>query len=259
MTKKLDTIGNDETPTQKNGKRKAFIAFVLDESGSMNTGREATITGMNEQIQQIRETFKDSQDVEPIVTFVKFNGNVNPLYVNKTLAELKDFGPNDYSPNGMTAMYDGVGYVLNALENADGINDEDTSVLVVVISDGVENSSVEHNAQTIADRVKAFNDTKRWTFTYLGSNVDLTQVRAQTGFVAGNSISYDSSSAGGYAQAFNTHNASFRTYLSTRNVSASVLRASAGLGEVNFYAPTTNSATVASTDAILDNKTDAKA
>ena len=263
MTNKIDAIVNDETP--KIEKRKAFIAFVLDESGSMATGREATISGMNEQIQQIKSTFKDSKDVEPIVTFVKFNGIVTPLYVNKTLEDLKEFTPADYQPNGSTAMYDGVGYVLNTLENSEGISDEDTSVLVVVISDGEENQSREHNSSTIADRVNKFNETKRWTFTYLGSNVDLTKVQQSTGFRMGNTISFDSSSNATYAKGFASHAQGFSNYLSDMNVSSSVLRASKmSLSSDSFYTSTTGTVNSSTSQANgestseSENKTESK-
>jgi hypothetical protein len=252
MTKKLDGLENE---VEKTGKRKAFFAFVLDESGSMSTGKQATITGMNEQIQQIRSTFKYSADVEPVITFVKFNGIVTPLYVNKGLDELKDFTDADYNPNGMTAMYDAVGYVLNTLDQAEGINDEDTSVLVVVISDGDENSSREHSAQAIADRVKAYNDTKRWTFTYLGSNVDLTRVRANTGFAMGNTVTFDSSNAIGYTQAFHSHNASFGNYVADMNVSARGLRSlKKSLAVNDFY-----TAQASSADSSTQSSAEAKA
>lgn len=242
MAKKLDELEAVAKPRE--GKRKAFIAFVLDESGSMQTGKAATISGMNEQIQQIKLNFKDSKDVEPIITFVKFNGNVTPLYENKTLAELKEFSNEDYQPNGSTAMYDGIGYVLNVLENAAGIEDEDTSVLVVVVSDGQNTDINEHTPESIAERVKKFNETKRWTFTYLGSNVDLTEVSARSGVLRGNMASFNSSSSMGYTQAFDTHNIAFASYLGGVKT-----RASKGLmadSVDDFYASSSESKTESS-------------
>lgn len=211
---RLDNVKQDEpVVVDPNHKRKAFIAFVVDESGSMGAGREATMRGMNEQIQMIKSQFKDSKDVEPIVTAVKFNQVVTPLFVNKTLDDLIEFTEATYQPNGMTAMYDAVGYVLNQLELAEGINDEDTTVLVVVVSDGEENSSREHNSQGIADRIKAFNETKRWTVTYLGANQDLTVVSQKTNIHAGNTMSFDSSNNATYSVAFSRQSKGMANYL----------------------------------------------
>lgn len=229
MSNRIDAVESEEQVTA--GKSKAFIAFIVDESGSMGMGREATMRGMNEQIQMVRNKFKDSKIVEPIVTVVKFNETVTPLFVNKTLNELVEFTDETYRPNGGTAMYDAVGYVLNQLEAAQGINDEDTSVLVVVVSDGEENSSKEHSSQAIADRIKAFNETKRWTVTYLGANQDLTVVQAKTNVYAGNTMSFSSANNGTYNAAFHTHNASMDTYLSARSVTRKMSAVS------NFYAP----------------------
>ena len=229
MSNRIDAVENEEQ-IDLNHKRKAFIAFIVDESGSMGAGREATMRGMNEQIQMVRNKFKDAPGVEPIVTVVKFNEHVNALYVNKTLNELSEFTEETYTPNGGTAMYDAVGYVLNQLESAKGINDEDSSVLVVVVSDGEENSSKEHTSQMIADRIKSFNETKRWTVTYLGANQDLTVVQAKTNVYAGNTMSFNSSNNVTYAAAFRGHNRAMDTYMT--NISSSVPTV---LASLNFY------------------------
>ena len=73
---RLDKVGEEDKVSTE--KRKAFIAFVVDESGSMQTGKKETISGINEQIQAIRNTFKDSKDVEPIVSLIKLLASVPP-------------------------------------------------------------------------------------------------------------------------------------------------------------------------------------
>ncbi len=208
---RLDKV--EKAEEVKTGKRKAFIAFVLDESGSMSTGREATIVGMNEQIQQVKSTFKDNADVEPVVTFVKFNGEVKPIFVNKGLDELREITEQDYQPNGGTAMYDGVGFVMNALEQHPDISDASSTVLVVVVSDGEENSSQEFTSEKIAEKVKGYNETKRWKFTYLGANQDLGVVSQRTGVLRGNTASFSAQNAQGYSAGFNTHNIALASYL----------------------------------------------
>lgn len=224
---RLDNVGGEEDMVSKE-KRKAFIAFVIDESGSMQTGKDETIRGINEQIQAIKNQFADSKEIEPIVSLVKFNERVSSVFINKTLSELKEFTDNEYSPNGMTAMYDGVGHMLNILEQTSEIDKEDSTVLIVVVSDGEENASKEHTSATIAERIKKFNETKRWTFTYLGANQDLSVVSQKTNIYAGNTMSFDSLSSNGYFRAFVFHNASFARYLTS-------LSATAVTNTFNFY------------------------
>lgn len=230
---KLDKVVKDEQ--EKVGKRKAFIAFVLDESGSMSTGREATIIGMNEQIQQVKLTFKDNKDVEPVVTFVKFNGEVHPIFVNKGLDELKEITEQDYQPNGGTAMYDGVGFTMNALEQHPDIGDASSTVLMVVVSDGEENSSHEFNSEKIAEKVKGYNETKRWKFTYLGANQDLGVVSQRTGVLRANTASFNASSAQGYSVGFSAHNRAFANYISA-NANALTLNDLQEVSDSAFYA-----------------------
>jgi Mg-chelatase subunit ChlD len=249
---RIDSIKTEEpVVVDPNHKRRAYIAFVVDESGSMGAGREATIRGMNEQIQMIKNMFKDSQNVAPIVTAVKFNETVTPLFVNKTLNELIEFTEDTYRPNGGTAMYDAVGYVLNQLDSAEGINDDDTTVLVVIVSDGEENSSKEHTSEMIAGRVKSFNETKRWTFTYLGANQDLSVVSQRTSFHVGNTKSFNSSNNATYTMAYNSHNMALCSYL--QDVSAPVLRRAA---RTDFYsgAPESNETEEESSDTKATSK-----
>ncbi len=226
---RLTQIEEDEKKVEgrKNKTRKAFIAFVLDESGSMASGTKATISGMNEQIQQVKKTFRDNDEIVPVVSFVKFNSEVSTIFLDKGLKDLKEISENDYKPEGGTAMYDGVGFMLQHLKKSEGIDDEDSSVLVVIVSDGEENSSRKFNSRTIAEYVKSYQDTKRWTFAYLGANQDLAVVSETTNVYASNTMSFDSSNDMTYATGLRSHAISFNSYLG--NVSKGVL------SSTNFY------------------------
>jgi len=242
---RLDDVKQDEpvVPVDPSRKRKAYIAFIVDESGSMSSGREATMRGMNEQIQMIKTQFKDSTDVEPIVSVIKFNQTVNPMCVNKTLNDLIEFTEKSYQPNGMTAMYDAVGYMLNQFEISDGINDDDTTVLMVVVSDGEENSSKEHTSEKISERIKTWNETKRWTITYLGANQDLTVVSQKTNIHSGNTMSFDSTNNSTYSLAFAVQTKGMSNYLS--NISSSKYKVAACT--TDFYAEPKNEPEINST------------
>ena len=172
-------------------KPKVFISFVLDESSSMSIGRDAIESGMNEQIQTIKNKFGDGE-VESVVSFVKFNQDVTPLYIGKTIDDLVEFEKGSYSPNGSTALYDAVGFTLDKMEKMEGINDEANSALLVVITDGEENSSKKFNSKQIAERVSALEKSDKWTITYLGPNdVDLSKVQKDTKMSLGNMYSAD--------------------------------------------------------------------
>lgn len=195
----MNTIKQKDVQERKS---KVFISFVLDESGSMSVGKDAVVSGLNEQIQTLKSKFKDSQ-AEVVVSFVKFADNIISLYEGKTLENLVEFESHAYKPNGSTALYDGVGYCLDMMERMDGINDEGNSALVCVATDGEENASRHFNSKQIAEKIQSLQNTKRWTITYLGPNtVDLSKVKQNMHTYFGNMYSADLTSSVGYERAF---------------------------------------------------------
>ena len=68
--------------------------------------------------------------------------------------------------------------------------------MVSIISDGQENSSVDWTSERLAEKIQQLQDTGRWTFSYVGANVDLSKVQQQTGIHISNIMSYTSDAAG---------------------------------------------------------------
>jgi hypothetical protein len=67
---------------------------------------------------------------------------------------------------------------------------------VCVLSDGLENASRFYSYAAVADRIRRLTATGRWTFTYLGSNQDLSVVSRDLGIAPGNMASYQASPVG---------------------------------------------------------------
>jgi hypothetical protein len=100
-----------------------------------------------------------------------------------------------YVPDGSTAMLDAVGQTIDRLER-EGSQIDEASVLVCVISDGQENSSTDYNYESVAERIQRLTATERWTFTYLGSNQDLSIVSEYLSIPMANMTSYASTAEG---------------------------------------------------------------
>jgi len=233
----MNTIKQKDIESKKS---KVFISFVLDESGSMQTGRKEIISGMNEQIQSIKNKFSGTI-VEPVVSFVKFADNVISLYEGKTMDDLKEFELMGYVPNGSTALYDAVGYTIDMVSKFDGINEEGNSSILVIVTDGDENASKRYNSSQIAEKVQTLSKTGRWTVTYLGpNNVDLTKVKQGINTSYGNMLRADLTSSVGYKGAFKSIGASMDSFygaVATNAVSG------ASFSSSNFYANENNSST----------------
>ncbi len=189
------------------GRKNAYITFVVDESGSMGSVREVTVSGINEQIQQVKRDFggKNSEKVKAIVSLIRFNDKVKPVFMYSDIDSLKEITLDEYKPDGGTAMYDAVGYAINQLKMREDIDEENTSSLIVVVSDGQENSSREITAKQLADTISKLNETKRWTVTYLGANQDLSKVSQSTNIYVGNTMSFSTQNPQHVTAAFNSN------------------------------------------------------
>lgn len=222
---KKTTVVTTTTTTYFEG-LKTRIAILLDSSGSMSSIQREAVDMFNEQVRAIK---KGAAEVDTRVTLATFASNANtPVFFNTDVANLKELDYNQYVPEGGTAMYDSIGNTIETLKALPESSDENTSFLMVIISDGQENASKKYNASRIAELVKGLQDGKRWTFSYLGANQDLTKVSQQLGFHMGNMQVFASNSAG-------TREASLVNTVSTSNYMN--MRTRGVKGVTNFYDP----------------------
>ena len=142
-----------QDPMQIDKKKKTYIAVVLDSSGSMQKIKKEVIQGFNEHAATIRAGSGNQLDSK--VCLMTFASYVNPPVLWCVDAkQLKDLTEESYKPDGMTAMLDCVGVTIDKLEEQEDIEDEQTAVLVLVVSDGRENNSRKETYPSIAERVQ---------------------------------------------------------------------------------------------------------
>ena len=153
--------------------QKIYNLIVLDASGSMYSIRNEAIAGVVETVQTIRTAQKDNVNQEHLFSLVVFNGKgIATVYDRMPIDKVPNLDANDYQPTDNTPLYDAMG---NAITNLQRYINEDDNVLVTVITDGYENSSVEWNHQRIFQLVEDLKK-KNWLFTYIGANQDALKV-----------------------------------------------------------------------------------
>ena len=153
--------------------QKIYNLIVLDASGSMYSIRNEAIAGVVETVQTIRTAQKDNVNQEHLFSLVVFNGKgIATVYDRMPIDKVPDLDANDYQPTDNTPLYDAMG---NAITNLQRYINEDDNVLVTVITDGYENSSVEWNHQRVFQLVEDLKN-KNWLFTYIGANQDALKV-----------------------------------------------------------------------------------
>ena len=180
--------------------------LVLDRSGSMQSCWTSTINGLNEQLGTIRTLEEKYPEQKYFITLVVFDNEIDTIIEDTPISEVKDFDGTEFIPRGMTSLHDAMGISITNLKaklaNKDKNSDSISTALVVVMTDGDENSSKEYNADSVKKLIDELDATDAWTFSYMGANQDAVLTAKSFGISIGNSVNYSSTSKG--ASAANT-------------------------------------------------------
>jgi hypothetical protein len=77
-----------------------------------------------------------------------------------------------------------------SLSLRDIAKDQRPAVIFCILTDGEENSSHKYNNQDIRSMVETA-ESKEWTFTFLGANIDAFAVGSSFGMRMSNTVSYN--------------------------------------------------------------------
>jgi uncharacterized protein YegL len=144
---------------------------VLDKSGSMQAVEEAVVEGYNDYLSELRE-----QGGETLFSLTTFDTRFEHVCVAEPLAAVAELDSRGYRPGGCTALYDAIGHTVLRTEQRLAAEDRgEEKVLVVVMTDGLENSSTDYDAHAIAELVRSYDERPNWTFVYLGAGHDTIQ------------------------------------------------------------------------------------
>ncbi|MGB3343110.1 MAG: vWA domain-containing protein [Aequorivita sp.] len=178
--------------------KKTLYHFVLDKSGSMFNCRETTILGFNKQLETIQQLQKEFPDQEFKVSLTTFDDNVENIFNQTELGSFEKLSPQMYIPNGCTALLDAIGISINQIRTASEseiLNDE-MSVVMIILTDGMENASREFNYHQIAGMIKNLEQTEKWTFTFLGADIDALHTSKMLNIRAENVMSFNKEDMG---------------------------------------------------------------
>lgn len=168
------------------------IVFVVDRSGSMQSVASDMIGGFNKFI----KTQKDNKVGECTVTFNQFDDIFENVYKNVLVEDVRDLDDKTYVPRSMTALYDAVGRTIDEVGSElanlpEGQRPE--KVLVVILTDGLENASNTFTRKDVQEKIKLQTETYKWEFVYIGANQDSWAVGESLGISGSNTINYVSS------------------------------------------------------------------
>lgn len=174
---------------KKENKTTTSILFVLDKSGSMSSCESGTVSGFNEYINNLKKDKKNSYKF----SLTLFDTVYDKRYSNVPLSKVEELSKDNYQPSGMTALYDAACSTIKDAEKSAKKNDK---FLVVIMTDGEENSSQEYTDKDLKAMIKKLEATKKWTFVFLGANQDSYAVARKYGLSAQNVSNYNSTDKG---------------------------------------------------------------
>lgn len=166
---------NQTSSTNGFQNRTVHNLIILDESGSMEEIKQATITGFNEVVQTIKGVEKQFPEQEHFVSLVTFNGlGIKNKLFNKKVKNLSEIDERTFQPDASTPLFDAIGFSVNKLKREIEAQN-DRAVLVTILTDGEENASTEYTGASVK---KLIDEMKKrgWTFTYIGANHDVERV-----------------------------------------------------------------------------------
>lgn len=164
---------------------------IIDRSGSMASIRDETESG-------VRHYVREQQKLPGKATLSLFQFDTEHEQVHD-FTNLSDVPEYTLSPRGMTALNDAVGFAIARTgERLAAIpeNERPGRVLVLIVTDGEENASQEHNAKQIGEMIEHQRSAYKWEFTFIGANQDVFKEAGKLGLSRDQSLSYAATRSG---------------------------------------------------------------
>lgn len=169
------------------------VVVLLDRSGSMKGLEDATVSGVNEFVNQLK--------VEPgevNLKAVQFDTLGYDVIFDKPLKEVPLMTRSMFEPRGGTPYYDSLARTIRDLGKELSDTPEDRrpgKVVIMTMTDGLENSSQEFNrfqegASRLAAMIKEQTEKYNWTFLYMGANQDAIAAAIDIGIAPGQAATY---------------------------------------------------------------------
>lgn len=146
------------------------LVFILDRSGSMSGLEADTIGGYNAMLAKQQAVVGECH-----ITTVLFDNNYELLHDRIDIKAVSPMTDKEYQVGGSTALHDAIGRTICKIANAQKHTADDyraEKVMVVIITDGEENSSREYSSDKVKAQIERQKTKYGWEFIFLGANIE---------------------------------------------------------------------------------------
>ena len=182
---------------------RTLVGVVLDRSGSMSSVLHDTIGGFNTFVENQRDAKNDQ-----VYVVTQFDHEYEVIQDSVDLDDVITLNQKNYVPRGGTALLDAMGQTIHAMDAALAADKSIKQVILVVLTDGDENSSKEFTRDQVFKLITE-RSKKNWDFTFLGAGQDAIGEASKLGI--GNSLQYINNGVG-TQQAFSSISRSVNNY-----------------------------------------------
>jgi hypothetical protein len=161
------------------------LVFLLDRSGSMHSIASDVIGGFEAFVAEQR-----AGEGLCTATLAQFDNEYEVVYRGIALGQVP---PLALWPRGSTALHDSMGKLITdtaAEINALPEDDKPGTVIVAIMTDGMENASQEWRQPDIKALVEQQTNDHGWEFLYMGADQDAVEVGRGLGVKDGQAVTY---------------------------------------------------------------------
>lgn len=179
------------------------IGFVLDASGSMEDVADHAVRGFNALVTEQKKITGSAQ-----LSLTLFSNDLRLLYDGVPIAEIGALDQELYRPSGGTALYDGIGSMIDQIAAR---TDSTSKVIIAIMTDGAENCSKKYNAEQVAQKIFERRITYDWQFLFLSAAQNALDTGLSLRIAKSNIVDFTASSDG-LTKIMHSLNAGLRAY-----------------------------------------------
>jgi uncharacterized protein YegL len=175
--------------------KKTIYHFVVDQSGSMSGSEGATIEGFNSQLNTLKNLKKENPEQEFVVSVTYFEDEVMDIIKFAPIEQVQFLSRENYKPGGLTALLDAIGRSIEQIQRnfSQEIKEDRATIVMIMLTDGGENASKFYTHNLVAERIKELDATGKWTFSFLGADLDATNSSDRLNIRRENVVSFSKS------------------------------------------------------------------
>jgi hypothetical protein len=166
------------------------LLFIIDRSGSMMSIKHDMEGGINGVLEEQK---KLPGEVTVDVAYFDYELTYDERFLSLDSASI------EIKPRGMTALHDAIVFSTKTFGAAlSQLAEEDRpgNVLVIIVTDGHENASIEAKLSDVKSLITQQQDVYGWEFLFLGANQDALETGASFGLRDGSSVNYTATRGG---------------------------------------------------------------